>query len=65
MRIGVEVATSCTDNLLGKSSKSIFLTIQLLPQFGFDYRTSKTDIFDHLTLKTVNNCPLGGFDGWF
>jgi hypothetical protein len=35
--------------------KSLFLTSQLLPQFGFDHQTSKPDIFDHLTLKTVHN----------
>jgi hypothetical protein len=33
--------------------KSQFLTIQLLPKFVFDHRTSKLDIFDHPTLKTV------------
>jgi hypothetical protein len=35
--------------------KSPFLTMQLSPQFGFGHRTSKPDIFDHLTLKTVHN----------
>jgi hypothetical protein len=45
--------------------KSPFLTIQLLPQFGFGHQTSKLDIFDHLTLKTVHNWPSNGFDGWF
>jgi hypothetical protein len=38
--------------LVGKRS---FLTIQLLPQFGFGHRTSKPDIFDHPTLKTIHN----------
>jgi hypothetical protein len=38
--------------MLGKSP---FLTIQLLTQFGFGHRTSKSDIFDHPTLKTVQN----------
>jgi hypothetical protein len=45
--------------------KSPFLTIQLLSQFGFGHRTSKPDIFDHLTFKTIHNWPSGGFDGWF
>jgi hypothetical protein len=40
--------------LLAKG-KSLFLTIQLLPRFGFDHQTSKPDIFDHLTVKTVHN----------
>jgi hypothetical protein len=35
--------------------KSLFLTIQLLPQFGFGYQTSKPDMFDHPTLKTVHS----------
>jgi hypothetical protein len=52
----------CLGLFLGKSP---FLTIQLLFQFGFDHRTSKPDIFDHPTLKTVHNLPSGGFDGWF
>jgi hypothetical protein len=38
-----------------KKGKSPFLTIQLLTQFGFGHRTSKPDIFDHPTLKTVQN----------
>jgi hypothetical protein len=42
-----------------------FLAIQFLPQFGFSYRTSKPDIFDHPTFKTVHNWPSGGFDEWF
>jgi hypothetical protein len=41
--------------LIYKKGKSPFLTIQLLPQFGFGHRTSIPDIFDHLTLKTVHN----------
>jgi hypothetical protein len=28
-------------------------------------RTSKPDIFEHPTLKTVHNWQSGGFDGWF
>jgi hypothetical protein len=35
--------------------KSPFLTIQLLPKFGFSHQTSKPDIFDHQTLKIVHN----------
>jgi hypothetical protein len=35
--------------------KSSFLTIQLLTKFGFGHRTSKPDIFDQPTLKTVHN----------
>jgi hypothetical protein len=35
--------------------KGPFLTIQLLSQFGFGHRTSKSDIFDHPILKTVHN----------
>jgi hypothetical protein len=42
--------------------KSPIWTIQLLPQFGFGHRTSKPDIFDHPTLKTVHNWPSDGFD---
>jgi hypothetical protein len=45
--------------------KSLFLTIQLLPQFDFGHRTSKMDIFDHPTLKTVYNGPSSGFAEWF
>jgi hypothetical protein len=45
--------------------KGPFLTIQLLPKFSFGHRTSKPDIFDHPTLKTVHNWPSGGFDEWF
>jgi hypothetical protein len=45
--------------------KSPFLTIQLLPRFSFGHQTSKPDIFDHPTLKTVHNWPSSGFDGWF
>jgi hypothetical protein len=45
--------------------KSPFLTIQLLPQFSFGHQTSKPDIFDHPTLKTVHNWPSNGFDVWF
>jgi hypothetical protein len=48
-----------------KKGKNPFLTIQLLPQFSFGHRTSKLDIFNHPTLKTVHNWPSGGFDGWF
>jgi hypothetical protein len=33
--------------------KSPFLTIQLWAKFGFGHRTSKPDIFDHPTVKTV------------
>jgi hypothetical protein len=32
------------------------------PMFGFDHWTSKRDIFDHLTLKTVHNWSSDGFD---
>jgi hypothetical protein len=42
--------------------KKLFLTIQLLCQFGFDHRTLKSDIFDHPNLKTVHNWPSGGFE---
>jgi hypothetical protein len=45
--------------------KSSFLTIQLLPQFGFSHQTSKLDIFYHSTFKTVHNWPSVGFDGGF
>jgi hypothetical protein len=45
--------------------KSTFLTIQLLTRIDFGHRTSKSDIFDHPTVKTVHNWPSGGFDGWF
>jgi hypothetical protein len=41
--------------IFSKKGKSPFLTIQLLPQFGFGHRASKPDIFDHPTLKTVHN----------
>jgi hypothetical protein len=40
------------------------LTIQLLPRFDFGHRTSKPDFFDHPTLKTIQNLPSDGFDGW-
>jgi hypothetical protein len=38
-----------------EKGKSLFFTIQLLPLFGFGHRTSKSDIFDHPTPKTVQN----------
>jgi hypothetical protein len=37
------------------------LTIQLYAKFGFGHRTSKPDIFDHPTVKTVQIWPSGGF----
>jgi hypothetical protein len=33
---------------------SPFLAIQLLPEFGFDHRTAKPEIFGHPTLETVH-----------
>jgi len=36
-----------------KYGKSLFLTIQFWPQFGFGHRSSKPDIFGHPTIKTV------------
>jgi hypothetical protein len=39
--------------------------MQLLPKFDFGHQTSKPDILDHPTLKTVHNWLSGGFDGWF
>jgi hypothetical protein len=41
-------------DLVIKKEKA-FLTIQLMPQFGFEHQTSKPDIFDHPTLKLVYN----------
>jgi hypothetical protein len=52
-------------SLLFFFGKSLFLTIQLLPQFSFGNRTSQPNSFDHPTLKTVHNWSSGGFDGWF
>jgi hypothetical protein len=45
--------------------KIYFLTIELLSQFGFSHRTSKPDIFDQTTLKSVHNWPSDDFDGDF
>jgi hypothetical protein len=49
--------------------KSPFLTIQLLPQFGFGYQTSKPDIFDHQLLKlfTIDHRAvlMGGFNFFY
>jgi hypothetical protein len=39
---------------VNSKGKSPFLTIQLLTKFVFDHQTSKPDIFDHPTLKTVH-----------
>jgi hypothetical protein len=52
-----------TETLTG--GKSPFLTIQLYAKFGFGHRTSKPDIFDHPTVKTVQIWPSGGFDRRF
>jgi hypothetical protein len=41
--------------------RSPFLAIELLPKFGFDYRTLKPEIFDHATLETVYFLSFGGF----
>jgi hypothetical protein len=60
--LGACVAGGRIQLLLGKSP---FLTIQLLPQFSFGHRTSKPNIFDHPTLKTVHNWPSGGLAGGF
>jgi hypothetical protein len=38
-----------------RKGKSLFLTIQLLSQFGFGHRTPKSGIFDHPTFKTIYN----------
>jgi hypothetical protein len=45
--------------------KSPFLTIQLLPKFGFGHQTAKPVIFGHPTIKTVQIWPFGYFDRWF
>jgi hypothetical protein len=42
--------------------RSPFFIIQLLLKFGFSHRTSKSDIFDHPTIKTVQICPSSCFD---
>jgi hypothetical protein len=50
----------------GQEGKSLFLIIQLLPQFDFSHRTLKPDIFDHPTLTTAHNWPsavlMSGFN---
>jgi hypothetical protein len=38
-----------------------FLTIQLLPKFGFGYQTSKPNIFCHPTIKNSSNLISGLF----
>jgi hypothetical protein len=48
-----------------KQGKSPFLAIQFLTQFDFGHRISKPSIFDHTTLKTVDNWPSGCFVKWF
>ena len=50
--------------LLG-GGKSSFLTILLSPEFDFGHQTSKPDILDHRTIKTVYIWPFGCFEGWF
>jgi hypothetical protein len=37
-----------------KKRKSLFLAIQLLPEFDFSHPTPKPGIFDHSTVKTVH-----------
>jgi hypothetical protein len=37
--------------------EKIVLAIELLVEFGFDHRTSKSGIFDHLTIKTIHLWP--------
>jgi len=49
-------------NILGRSP---FLTIQLLPQFGFDHRTPKPVIFAIELSKPFKFDHWGCFDGWF
>ena len=46
-----------------KKGKSLFLAIQLLAEFDFDYATSRSGILDHQTIKTVYIWPSGGFTG--
>ena len=39
---------------LKKKGKSLFLAIQLLPEFDFDHATPKPGILDHRNIKTVH-----------
>jgi hypothetical protein len=48
-----------------QKEKNPFLTIQLLPQFGFGHRTPKPGIFDRPTLKTAYNWSSSSFGVWF
>jgi hypothetical protein len=43
----------------------LYVFLRKLPRFGVSHRTSKLNIFDHSTLKTVHKWAPDGFDGCF
>jgi hypothetical protein len=59
----LDVGSHECKEIIERRKKSLFLTIQLFPQFDFGHRTPKPGIFDHPTLKTIYNWSLSGFDG--